>query len=179
MIEGNLDEDNSFINNKFSLIFLHYVVYNILHYRDFYFVIYCFILNTVFEYHVNLIDHIFPIDIEVPKRRYCNQVVSAAFSSLNSQFRDEKLASLDRKSHRSNPSSVTQPGTRRSRGHVSEPPSLNPFTTLCPYYNPATTCCCLESSKSPFARFRISNSRTAGTGSQSLPVLLIKTLPII
>lgn len=106
-------------------------------------------------------------------------VARAAFGGSNSWFRDEKLASLDRKSHRSNPSSVTQPGTHRSRGHVSEPPSLNPFTTPCPYYNPATTCCCLESSKSPFARLRISNSRIAATGSQSLPVLLIKTLPII
>lgn len=80
----------------------------------------------------------------------------------SSEFRDEKLASLDRKSHRSNPFSVTQPGTRRSSlRHVSEPPSLNPFATLCPYYYPAATCCCLES-KSLFTRPRISNSRTAG-----------------
>ncbi|XP_012062881.1 PREDICTED: uncharacterized protein LOC105626181 [Atta cephalotes] len=47
---------------------------------------------------------------------------------------------------------------------MSEPPSLNPFATLCPYYNSAATCCCLDclESKSLFARLRISNSRTAG-----------------
>lgn len=51
--------------------------------------------------------------------------------------------------------------TSLAASSVSEPPSLNPFATLCPYYNSTATCCCLKS-KSLFARLRISNSRTAG-----------------
>lgn len=95
------------------------------------------------------------------------------------EFRDEELASLDRKSHRSNPSPVTQPGTRRSSlRHVSEPSPLNPFATLCPYCYPGSHVLFVWS-QNHRSHDSVYRTREPPAGSQSLPVLLIKTLPII